>query len=332
MIGKHRVVVYNSKLRYDFTVKRKFTILRGSSATGKTCLCNMLMRTSTVKECDVQLFVLPSSNWEVILKNISNQIIFVDEDFPYMTSHEFATAMFNSDNYFVLITREKLSSIPYSVNEIYGLMESKAEALISKSYTTNVFYNLYDDIEFSSRFKPDLLLTEDSNSGYTFFNLVKRGSIACKSANGKSKVYQALLDNLKDYNNICLIVDGAAFGSEIDEIISFFSSRVNKNIILETPESFEFLLLNAVHDIFDVNIDWLSKTYNYCSRDFLLSNNFITNDDSETLPSWERFYTKLLVGITKSDSKFRYSKFSFNRNYLEFEKEVLRQLPDISIT
>ena len=102
MIGKHRVVVYNSKLRYDFTVKRKFTILRGSSATGKTCLCNMLMRTSTVKECDVQLFVLPSSNWEVILKNISNQIIFVDEDFPYMTSHEFATAMFNSDNYFGL--------------------------------------------------------------------------------------------------------------------------------------------------------------------------------------------------------------------------------------
>lgn len=64
----------------------------------------------------------------------------------------------------------------------------------------------------------------------------------------------------------------------------------------------------------------------------MLSNNFITMDDSETLPSWERFYTKLLVGITKSDNKFRYSKFSFNRNYLEFAKEVLRQLPDISIT
>lgn len=124
MIGKHRVVVYNSKLRYDFTVKRKFTILRGSSATGKTCLCNMLMRTSTVKECDVQLFVLPSSNLEVILKNISNQIIFVDEDFPYMVSHEFATAMFNSDNYFVLITREEVENL---LEEDYDIVEFQNE-------------------------------------------------------------------------------------------------------------------------------------------------------------------------------------------------------------
>lgn len=127
MIGKHRVVVYNSKLRYDFTVKRKFTILRGSSATGKTCLCNMLMRTSTVKECDVQLFVLPSSNWEVILKNISNQIIFVDEDFPYMTSHEFATAMFNSDNYFVLITREEVENLLEDDYEVVEFQNRKTE-------------------------------------------------------------------------------------------------------------------------------------------------------------------------------------------------------------
>lgn len=56
----------------------------------------------------------------MILKNISNQIIFVDEDFPYMTSHEFATAMFNSDNYFVLITREEVENL---LEDDYAVVE-----------------------------------------------------------------------------------------------------------------------------------------------------------------------------------------------------------------
>ncbi len=41
-----------------------------------------------------------------------------------MKSEEFAEAVKGSDNYYVLITREKLSNLPYSITEIYGIRTS----------------------------------------------------------------------------------------------------------------------------------------------------------------------------------------------------------------
>ena len=42
MRGKHRVIVQNNRLHYEFEIKRNITIIRGDSATGKTTLINML--------------------------------------------------------------------------------------------------------------------------------------------------------------------------------------------------------------------------------------------------------------------------------------------------
>ena len=42
MKGKHRVIVQNNRLHYEFEIKRNITIIRGDSATGKTTLINML--------------------------------------------------------------------------------------------------------------------------------------------------------------------------------------------------------------------------------------------------------------------------------------------------
>lgn len=35
MKGKHKVVVKNNKLHYEFEIKRNITIIKGDSATGK---------------------------------------------------------------------------------------------------------------------------------------------------------------------------------------------------------------------------------------------------------------------------------------------------------
>ena len=70
-----------------------------------------------------------------------------------------------SDNYFVLITRESLYNLPYSVDEIYGLTSSGKYQHAEKTYQE--MYQIY-----SARQTVDLpieiLLTEDSNSGFQF--------------------------------------------------------------------------------------------------------------------------------------------------------------------
>lgn len=47
-----------------------------------------------------------------------------------------------SDNYFVIVTREGLETLPYSVEEIYGIRESGKYSLISRQnkviYVTNI--------------------------------------------------------------------------------------------------------------------------------------------------------------------------------------------------
>ena len=42
MRGKHRVIVQNKRLHYEFEIKRNITIILGDSATGKTTLIDML--------------------------------------------------------------------------------------------------------------------------------------------------------------------------------------------------------------------------------------------------------------------------------------------------
>ncbi len=42
MKGQYRIIVQNSRMRYDFTIRRNITIIRGDSATGKTTLVDMI--------------------------------------------------------------------------------------------------------------------------------------------------------------------------------------------------------------------------------------------------------------------------------------------------
>lgn len=42
MKGKYSVFVQNNRLRYEFTISRNITIIRGDSATGKTTLLDLL--------------------------------------------------------------------------------------------------------------------------------------------------------------------------------------------------------------------------------------------------------------------------------------------------
>ena len=176
MKGLHKVIVQNNRLHYEFDIRRNITIIQGNSATGKTTLINMLRQAENLGadsgvdvNCDVPCRVLEGRNWKLILESISKSIIFIDEENVFINTEEFASAIQNSDNYYVLITRENLYNLPYSVEEIYGLHSSGKYQNTRKVYQQ--MYRIYSD-ENILPIKPEKIIVEDSNSGYDFFHSV----------------------------------------------------------------------------------------------------------------------------------------------------------------
>ena len=80
-------------------------------------------------------------DWKYILPSIENSIVFIDEDNDFLRTLEFAEAIRHSSNYYVIVTREGLAYLPYSVNEIYGIRESGKYAGLKQVY--NEFYRIY---------------------------------------------------------------------------------------------------------------------------------------------------------------------------------------------
>ena len=87
--------------------------------------------------CEVPCRVLEGVNWKIILENSRESIFFIDEENYFIKTEEFASAIRGSENYFVLITRENLYNLPYSVEEIYGLH-------VSGKYQKNISENVSD--------------------------------------------------------------------------------------------------------------------------------------------------------------------------------------------
>lgn len=304
MKGKHRVIVSAKRLKYDFEVRRNLTIIRGDSATGKTTLVDMIREyvnnpTGSPVElvCDKKCYVLEGSLWRGQLSEISDSIVFIDEGNDFIKTEEFAGEIQKTDNYYVIVTRESLPALPYSVEEIYGIRISGKYGVLKQSY--HEFYRIYGMDTYEKEVNPELIITEDSNSGYQFFDYVCReNNLQCETMNGKSNVFHYLKEHKE--KRILVVADGAAFGSEIDRVFRLMKGR--KNVALYLPESFEWLILCAgilksryVDEILDAPYDYI---------------------DSEKFFSWERFFTAVLIEQTK-DTYLAYMKKKLNPAYLQ---------------
>lgn len=191
MRGNHRVIVQNKRIRYDFEIRRNITVIRGDSATGKTALVDMVREyyengsASAVELAyDKQCTVLDGRTWAGKLSMMKDSIVFIDEGNEFVISVEFAQTIQNTDNYYVIVTREGIPSLPYSVEEIYGIRDSGKYGTLKRTY--NELYHLFDTdlyqtadnyqaienpqvIENPQAIRPPRVITEDSNSGYQFF-------------------------------------------------------------------------------------------------------------------------------------------------------------------
>ena len=242
MKGSHRIIVESRKVKYDFVIHRNITVITGDSGSGKTVLIDLIhdygrygADSGVFLSCDCPCKVIDSEDWERQIEETTGSIIFIDEGNRFLISKKFAQLVQGSDNYFVLATREKLPALPYSVNEVYGFRKSGKFHDAKQKY--NEIYHLYGEISEEKNINPKLVITEDSNSGFEFFNEMSRQKgVNCFSAGGKSNIIRQLEQSQNEEGTILVIVDGAAFGSEmkdISECIVFFAI----NIVCKTVTS-----------------------------------------------------------------------------------------------
>ncbi len=305
MKGTHRIIVQNKRIRYNFVIKRNITIIRGDSATGKTALVDMIREhfengTASGIEltCDKECTVLEGRTWRGQLPMMRDCIVFIDEGNEFVMSDDFASAIRDTDNYYVIVTREGIPSLPYSVDEIYGIRDSGKYGTLKRTY--NELYHLYQVPDWNQTVKPEKVITEDSNSGFQFFQSIceRGGQITCINAQGKSNIFADVVNHRKE--KILVIADGAAFGSEMEKLMRLIKGY--PNIALYLPESFEWIILES-GVIEDSNISQILKH----PEDYIESKEFF---------SWERYFTTLLVQSTQS-SYLKYSKKQLNPAYLQ---------------
>ena len=320
MKGKHRIIVSTKRLKYDFEIRRNLTVIRGDSATGKTTLVDMIREyvnnpsgTPVELTCDKKCYVLEGSLWKEQLSAMQDSIVFIDEGNEFIKTVEFADTIQKTDNYYVIVSRESLPSLPYSVEEIYGIRTSGKYGTLKPCY--HEFYRIYGAQTLEKDIKPEVVITEDSNSGYQFFNSgCRQQQLKCETMNGKSNVCHYL--NMHKNERILVIADGAAFGSEIDRVMQLIGGK--DQVVLYLPESFEWLILKAKV----VKSKWadqvLEKPWEYVER--------------KTYFSWERFFTAVLIEETNG-SYLAYAKRKLNPAYLNdsVKDSILEQMTKIQL-
>ena len=317
MKGTYTVQVRSKKLQFSLTLERNLTVIRGDSGTGKTTLIGMIQDYETLGPqsgvsiaCPKPCRVLEGPDWETRLAGIRDTIVFIDEGNAFMHSQQFAHAIQKTDNYYVLITRESLYQLPYSVEAVLTLKNTTSR----KKRTYNKAYPYYKTVQSipEALFASDRILTEDSNAGFQMFShLAALHNTTCVSALGKSNIYRQL--EAEPNAHTVVVADGAAFGADMEKVYQF-RLRHPQHVTLYLPESFEWLLLKSGVVSAPELEDILAHPSDYI--------------DHAVYFSWEQYFTALLTRLTGDVPYMKYSKLSLPAFYLQ-PKIVQRVLDTI---
>lgn len=303
MKGIKHILIKNKRISYDFTLERNVSIISGNSATGKTTLFNLVLayekdKNNGVKlDCECECITLNNNDWEMKLLKFKSVICFIDEKSRFYKSKSFADAIKKTDNYYVIITRESIENIPYSVDSIYKIVGGKKHTL-EKLYDLRKNNYWYNDNKLKNSDLIDNIVVEDSKSGFQLFSAIsKLLNKKCLTSKGNSNLYK-FVDN-----DSLLIADSAAYGCYIDKTIKYLS--LYKNLYLYLPECIEWIILNSIV------INKKAKK----EIDIVLNNPF-DYIESKKYFSHESFYVNLLKEITKNNELFGYSKTKLNKAFL----------------
>ena len=305
MKGKHTIRLEVRAESIEITVKRKYTVIIGDSAIGKSFLFKSLSDMNDEVDCDVIVNPVDTVNGFDLAIESKGQIIIVDESLGiFKDMKKYRSLLRKSDNYFIFITRRHLVHLNYSVKEIYTL------------YKDNNTLRLKPYYDLSKKFKIEnngVIITEDSNTGNQFYRKVFNTCIVYpryleSCGNWKVKqIYQKLYETgVIKHKNVYIIIDSAAFGCEMHELKAVIRNNRKDvgNVIISTPEAFEQLVCAAVVGAKD---DRIINTYNYCEYNIY--------------KSWEDYFEKLALKVYKG-----YNKKKYNDKILEIKEGIVEAL------
>ncbi|MBQ9301559.1 translation initiation factor 2 [Butyrivibrio sp.] len=317
--GKHRIILETARVKYDFTIRRNITVILGDSATGKTTLINYLnlyaqngVGSGVKLQSDVPCFVFSGAQmyWRPVLESVKGSIIFIDEEYTFVFSTDFADLVRNSDNYFVLITREPLYNLPYSTKEVFGIRTSGKYQFPEKVY--HEFYPVYSEAVPETAAGKKVLIIEDTGSGFEFFSKTLE-TTKCIAAGGNGKIVSCLEQTEPD-SDVTVIADGAAYGPYMENLLSICRARGKVGIYL--PESFEWMILKS-GVLRNEGISTVLET----PEEYI---------DTLSYFSWEQFFTTLLIKITAENRWTQYSKSHIPKVFLteRNQKLILASIPE----
>lgn len=197
---------------YDFDILDKFTVIRGDSGTGKTTLFYMIEsynKDSSSVSCYgyKSLYAVNDLDDRVDYVNLftryTDNVFIIDENNKLFKIHDFEIIMKESDNYFIIINREKiLSNLPIHLRSMRYIKDS------GKYHTLQCLYTIPEDINNFT-----CCITEDKKAGKAFIGQYIKHII---SSNGKNNIACAIKDTKAP---TLLAYDVAGIGEAYSDII-----------------------------------------------------------------------------------------------------------------
>jgi replication-associated recombination protein RarA len=135
------VKIISGKATYAMVLRRKITLLQGDSGTGKTTINRLLLQAETSSQAvriQSPIAVVRASmrHWFEDVISPDEEVIFIDENMPFIKTEQFARAVMLSKSWFLIVSRDALPMLPYSYKEIYSLVRHGC---------THTFQRVYDD-------------------------------------------------------------------------------------------------------------------------------------------------------------------------------------------
>lgn len=230
-------------VEYDFELYDKYTLIQGDSADGKTSLYELIstyyqspdaIQCSGHKNLRNLPFTRDKNEIELVLLGNSNYVFIMDENHPLLLMEGFEKLLNDSDNYFIIVCREKLfKNLPIHLRSIVKFKNS------GRYHTLVPVHTVSED-----RCRFTKMITEDSKTGKKFLsqfftNVKSAGEVIGSKTSGKDCIAKAIL---RSSENICVVFDVSGIGVTYEDILE--AKKRFKYCVTElTWESFESYVL-----------------------------------------------------------------------------------------